>query len=356
MPAKTTTQLYQSHGQYLDAADASDEGKFREALNEVMPRIYKMGYWRDLVVEESQDASDGYIALPSDTESVVASILDNNPLPTQSLWHDYRLFGTNDQDDTVIPAFIDDGYSPLYRDLDTSSQYRLKMASVKAPFTASPTTGTFTIRYRQYADASDASNSLVGGETVITGESYNEVTYTFTTTTGAAGYDWIDASGSSGSTINDVTDVVSISWQNVTADHPFRIIGVYQGARGTGGSTDATKDLLLAEINTQRGSSRYRRFRIGNTNATSNAHMLLKRKWVDVDSQSDVVHIPSTSVLKHSLLGKLSEDNADVQRATYHWAIVADLLEKDTDSYRGSTRPPLRVSPGGAGFATRGMY
>ena len=349
MPAKTTTQLYQSHGQYLDAADANDEGKFREALNEVMPRIYKLGYWRDLVVEESQDASDGYVSLPADTESVVASILDNNPLPTQSLWHDYRLFGTNDQDDTVIPAFIDDGYSSVYRDLDTDSEYTLKMASLKAPFSASPTTGSVTIRYRQNSDATDGSNSLVGGETVLTGDSYTELTYTFTTSTGAAGYRDIASD-------NDITDVLSISWQNVTADHPFRIIAKYKGVRGTGGTTDATKDILLAEINTQKGSSRYRRFRIGNTNATSNAHMLLKRTWQDLDSQSDVVHIPSTSVLKHALLGKLSEDNADVQRATYHWAIVADLLEKDTDSYRGSTRPPLRVSPGGSGFATKGMY
>ena len=51
MPVKTTTQLYQSHGQFLDAADANDEGKFRDALNEVMPRIYKMGYWREMLME-----------------------------------------------------------------------------------------------------------------------------------------------------------------------------------------------------------------------------------------------------------------------------------------------------------------
>ena len=55
--------------------------------------------------------------------------------------------------------------------------------------------------------------------------------------------------------------------------------------------------------------------------------MLLKRKWVDVDSQSDVVQVPSMSVLKHALLGKLSEDNADLQRASYHWGVVNELLE-----------------------------
>ena len=349
MPVKTTTQLYQSHGQFLDAADANDEGKFRDALNEVMPRIYKMGYWRDLLFEHSQDASDQYISLPPDTDSIVSAILDNNPYPARSLWHDYKIFGTNDQDDTLLPAFIDDGYSPLYRDLDTSNQYMLKMASLKAPFNASPTTGSVTIRYRQNSDATDGSNSLVGGETALTGDSYTETTYTFTTTTGGAGYRDI-------TTDYDITDVLSISWQNVSADHPFRIIAKYQGTAGGTQTADSTKDLLLSEINTRNGSSRYRRFRIGGTNSTSTAHMLLKRKWVDVDSQSDVVQVPSMSVLKHALLGKLSEDNADLQRASYHWGVVNELLETDTDSYRGATRPFLKIAPGGVGAGNSGMY
>ena len=94
MPALTTDQLHLTHSKYLDAADAADEGKFREALNEIMPRIYKMGYWREMLVEHTQDASDGYVSLPSDTDSIVAGILDDSPLPTRSLWHDYKLFGT----------------------------------------------------------------------------------------------------------------------------------------------------------------------------------------------------------------------------------------------------------------------
>ncbi len=107
MPAKTTNQLFSTHGQYLDASESS-ESDFRDALNEIMPRIYKMGYWREMLVEHTQDASDGYVSLPQDTDSIVAAIIDNNIVSTRSLWHDYKLFGTNDQDKTHLHAFIDD--------------------------------------------------------------------------------------------------------------------------------------------------------------------------------------------------------------------------------------------------------
>ena len=52
MPAKTTEQLFATHSQYLDAS-ASEQEDFRNALNEVMPRIYKMGYWREMLVEHT---------------------------------------------------------------------------------------------------------------------------------------------------------------------------------------------------------------------------------------------------------------------------------------------------------------
>ena len=122
VPAKTTNQLFSTHGQYLDASD-STESDFRAALNEVMPRIYKMGYWREMLVEHTQDASAGYVSLPQDTDSIVAAVIDNNATTTRSIWHDYKLFGTNDQDKTNLSSFIDDGYAPTYRDLVSGSNY-----------------------------------------------------------------------------------------------------------------------------------------------------------------------------------------------------------------------------------------
>ena len=153
-----------------------------------------------------------------------------------------------------------------------------------------------------------------------------------------------------------ISQIVSISWAGVQIDHPFIIRAIYRGVSGGSSATDATKDLLLSDINTSQGVSRYRRFRVGGTDSTSVAHMLLKRKWLDVDSSSDLVHMPSNAILKHALLGKLSEDNADVQRASYHWGLVAQLLEADTDSYRGAAKPTLHIAPGGIGAGMTGMY
>jgi hypothetical protein len=56
------------------------------------------------------------------------------------------------------------------------------------------------------------------------------------------------------------------------------------------------------------------------------------------------------------LLGKLAEDNADLQRAQYHWGTVNQLLEVDTDSYRGAAKPTLHIAPNGVGGGMTGMY
>lgn len=351
MPALTTIQLFDTHSQYLDTTSSNKEVAFRQALNEVMPRIYKMGYWREMLLEHTQDASDGYISLPSNTDSIVAGLLDNNPRPARSLWHDYKLFGTNDEDDTHLSAFIDDGYAPTYRDLVSGSQYQIFIASLKLGDGASylPKEGSVTIRYRQHSDATEGSTALVGSATVLKGESYSEFTLNLPDIY-AIGTQYSFGSDA------DVTEILSISWSGMELDHPFIIKAMYKGVAGGSASNDSTKDLLLAEVNTSRGSSRYRRFRIGNTDSTSSAHMLLKRRWVDCDSNSDLVHVPSNAIIKHALLGKLAEDNADVQRAQYHWGTVSQLLETDTDSYRGAAKPTLHIAPDGVGAGMTGMY
>ena len=72
--------------------------------------------------------------------------------------------------------------------------------------------------------------------------------------------------------------------------------------------------ITLADIKGESGVVRYRRYRIGNVNTTSSAHVLLKRRWQDVDGNSDLVYMPSNAIVKHGLLGKLAEDNADIRK------------------------------------------
>ena len=50
------------------------------------------------------------------------------------------------------------------------------------------------------------------------------------------------------------------------------------------------------------------------------------------------------------------EDNADAQRAMYHWGVVKELLEADTDSQRGAAKPTLHIAPDGVGAGMSGMY
>ena len=230
MPTSSVANLRTKYRGYLDAGAATD-ADFRNALDEVMPRIYQMGFWRDMMttlVEE--DVSSGYYTLLADVtatgvgyDSILAAILDDSPTVLYSIWHDYRMFGE--------------------------------------PSVASKTAG-------------DTSN----------------------------------------------------------------MAGVFDdGYSGDGGR---------------------RRYRISPVATDTKATLLLRRKYVPVSTEDDdLVYIPNEArVIKHGLLGKLAEDNADVQRAEYHWQTAQKLLEADIDSYRGGARPKVTIAPEGVGSGMSGMY
>tara|TARA_R100001163_G_C4980140_1_gene136575 strand:- start:39 stop:725 length:687 start_codon:yes stop_codon:yes gene_type:complete len=228
MPTGQVGTLKGKYSQYLDAGAATDADWYK-ALNEVMPRIYHMGFWRDMMTTlEEQDVSSGYFTLPADDastgvgyDSILHAILDDSPTALFSIWHDYRIFGE--------------------------------------------------------PSATAAS------------------------------------------------DVTSLS------------VGVYDdGYSGAGGR---------------------RRYRISPVDSTTKATFLMKRKWVDVAIDDHYVFLPNDpSVIKHALLGKLAEDNADVQRAEYHWQTCQKLLDADLDSYRGGARPRPYIAPSGPGGRISGMY
>ena len=228
MPTGQVGTLKGKYSQYLDAGAATDADWYK-ALNEVMPRVFHMGFWRDMMTTlEEQDVSSGYFTLPADDastgvgyDSILHAILDDSPTALFSIWHDYRLFGE--------PS-----------------------------------------------------------------------------ATAAA-------------------DVTSLS------------VGVYDdGYSGAGGR---------------------RRYRVSPVDSSTKATFLMKRKWVDVAIDAHLVFLPNDpSVIKHALLGKLAEDNADVQRAEYHWQTAQKLIDADLDSYRGGARPRPYIAPSGPGGRVVGMY
>ena len=239
MPAELLSTLKSKFVGYLDASATGDED-FALALNEVMPRLYHMGFWRDMMTTlTEEDVSKGVWIFPADNpttgvgyDSIISAILDDNPAPLYSMWHDYRRFGEPPETATStykshMGGFIDDGYSA----------------------TTDP-----------YAD-----------------------------------------------------------------DAPI--------------------------------SPPRRQFRVSPVDSDTKATLLLRRKWVHVAGETDSAYLPNdNSILKHALLGKLGEDNADVERAEYHWQTAQRLLEADLDSYRGGAKPVLQISPNGAGGTIKGMY
>ena len=63
----------------------------------------------------------------------------------------------------------------------------------------------------------------------------------------------------------------------------------------------------------------------------------------------DVVRPSNLNAIKHGLLGTVAEDNADLERANYHWNVCKQLLEEELDAYRGSAKPTVNFDPTGSG-------
>ena len=115
---------------------------------------------------------------------------------------------------------------------------------------------------------------------------------------------------------------------------------------------DNTDVTTLAEIKGD-GVARYRRFRFSNSSGTTqNVKLLLKRAWEPVLTQDDIMYLGNLNAIKHGLLGMLAEDNADLERAQYHWTICRQLLDEELDATRGAAKPKVTLKPTGNNFNT----
>ena len=137
--------------------------------------------------------------------------------------------------------------------------------------------------------------------------------------------------------------------------HDYRMFGEPSVASKAAGNTSNMAGVFDDGYS---GDGGRRRYRISPVDTDTKATLLLRRKYVPVSTEDDdLVYIPNeATVIKHGLLGKLAEDNADVQRAEYHWQTAQKLLEADIDSYRGGARPKVTIAPEGVGSGMSGMY
>jgi hypothetical protein len=317
MPALTAAQLSQQLGQYIEPG-----GDFLAALNQVLPRIYSMGFWRDTVYEIQLDAGNGYVSLPEDTESVLSATVDNLPRPVRNMWHDIRQIGRQEQ----VPGFyglIDLGYYPVAVDLTTvcgvtseadidvdfTRGFELFEAGSTNPISFSEVEGS-EIRVTVLSSAVGA---LVGE---ITGPSEAAVTFPSDT----------------------FQRVTSISYSNIPFPIDMRV-----------SIDDGVTYFTLATLSPGSGVVQLRRFKVTDARTDSVVTLLVKRKAPYLTDGDGIVHLGNINAIKHALLGRIAEDNADVQRASYHWGICKQMLEDELDAARGSARPMIQLSGFGEG-------
>ena len=288
-----------------------------------------MGYWRDLVYDETVVTNQPYFSLPEDSESLLGVTIDDSTTNIRSLWHDYRIGGsgslTRGNGPDPLYGVVDDGYAPTVVDLDRTDEYTLYVRPMKEGDNL-PDCGRVIVTFLNSSGdldeeifQMDESTGLVGAKTDasrITSVVFDQVAFT--------------------------VKVIAVK----TTDVPTIDL--------SSGSDDWTNGLILTLARGEGNDvPRYRRYRLSNPSKLNKIiRLLLKRKFRPLRHINDIVHLGNLNVLKHGLLGLLAEDNSDIERANYHWGTCRLLLEEEMDAHRGSARPTVKFNPVGEGART----
>ena len=315
--------------------------QFRKELNLALPRLYNMGMWRDLLFEHVVTTTASTFTIPDNAESIISALVDPDgsstdysyPNPVYSQHHDYRISGRNDRaGDHTLSAFgiVDDGYSATVEEPVADKTYSLRLAPIN-PATALPASGLI---YVTFSDGTNTSK-LGTDESSADGGKF--------TCDGSAALNTV-------SVTSDITSISEIRVWTIELSAPVQLLWVEKDS-----SPEVT---LVAATNLREKNqvTRYRRYRIDNRNEkTMSIRLLLKRKFRKLVDSTDVVYISSLNAIKHAMLGNMGEDNADLERANYHWTVCQTLLEEQLDAHRGAAKPMISFDPSGVGAYTSNM-
>ena len=291
---------------------------FIQELNLILPRLYAMGMWRDLLYETTVSTTDQNFTLPDDAEAIVSALIDNDPAKAKSQFHDYRITGRN-KDGTTLYSYgiVDDGFVPTVNELEASKSYYIHVEPIK-PQTSIPRTSTNFV-------------TITGLDNSSTPET---ITYSPN----------FDTATSSISSSSQFTKITQIRNGDSSLTNPVKITAV--------NAADSTEKLELATVQEANKVNSYRRYRIGNDPSDTikkTMRVLVKRKFKTLINSYDVVRPSNLNAIKHALLGSVAEENADLERANYHWNVCRQLLDEELDAYRGEAKPVLRFDPSGSG-------
>lgn len=286
------------------------DGDLMNSLNQVLDRIYGMGIYRDLTVQHSLEVIDAGVTLPDDSDSILFTVVNSYPVPVRSLWHDFKSVGSANATD-MSWGLIDSGFWPTLKLLPDAGLTTL-----------------YVVPAKETAD-STAIDTTIGEQITITAQDSDGVVY--------------EASVGAGlNTIifpSTVTQVNQIKFDALLYRYDIR--------------TDAADaDTTIATLGPDSGVTRFRRYRLNrSTDGQTVVHVLCKRAFIPVRNGDDVVYVDNVGALKHGLLGRIAEDNADLERAQFHWNECQRLLEDEANSSRGAAIPTLKVDP----FGTSGQ-
>lgn len=323
MPAYTVNQLNQMFGSggynYVSVG-----GDLTLALQQVLPRLYAMGLWRDLTYEVSLSGARGYVNLPLDTDSVLACTVNDNPRPVRSLWHDVRISGRSATLSTYY-GIVDDGYTPVL--LDLPDVQGVASSSDMTPYGSLhlvPSGSTATV----WPTAPNGEITFVTNDADAGGNQSLTPAYD----SGAATWTLL------GDTGHTFTEIRSIIYENLT--QPVDLIDT------------ANSNAVVTTIPTGSGVVRYRRFRTSMKDAATTVHLLLKRACPSDLTGDTIIHLGNLGAIKYGLLGLIAEDDADMDRADVYWGKAGQLLDQELLSVMGLAKPTLKIDLSGAGCAT----
>ena len=398
-----------------------------------------MGYWRDLVYEDTISTDHTYFSLPAEAESLLSATVDDIHMGARTVWSDYRVNGSGSvSGPDPIYGIVDDGYAPTIIDLVETRKYQMVVIPNGAE-SVLPSSGTVTIVFLDYdgikrtevltldGSAKVASayrntskiisitfdevhtevlvSAQIQGALPDTGGNLEKFQLTVEPTTGDTQASGLIAYGASYTTITTELDAAYAGTSTGSAETVF-VEGVTDTTReaftsysilhleapprsreeitGADILSDPEVEIYtttvinnvdgfypaelqhifinkIVELVVARGVGskvfRYRRMRLFNSDSSTKVvNLLLKRSFTPLINYSDIIYLGNLNAIKHGLLGTIAEDNGDMDRAQYHWAVCRQLLEEEMDAHRGSIRPTVKFDPsGGAGPTVRNL-
>lgn len=306
MPALTYSQINESLSSYKDPA-----ANMKAVLNQVLPRLYSTGIYRDLTIQYQLPIVDGCITLPKNAESILLAQINSQPARVRSLWHDFKAAGMSSDIEPSVWGLIDAGYHPTQKFLDDPVTALFPVVSIHDTNKAALNYSHFTL-------------DIIGTD----GDELYKAAYTSSYPPHNYAYVFADP----------VSQIVSI---NYLKNNGVRIVDL---------RTDPNDpDTTVATLGPENTVTRYRRFRVPSATDTTTVHILVKRAFEPIVNDSDIVYISNLAAIKHGLLGLLAEDNADLERAQYHWTEAQKNMEREMESARGSAIPNIQFDIMGIG-------